>query len=376
MAKSYLEEQNQVQNQQPVSTATGTAAQPQATATQAANTAKAQTSAQTGSVISQPVQTNANPYKGLTGLSSGTKQRLGTLQQGYQQSDAVQNAYNYLQSVQNNQPGAYNSRFSQQLDDIYQQIMGRKDFSYDLNADMLYKQYRDMYQQQGRQAMVDTMGNAAALTGGYGNSYAASAGNQAYQQYLGQMNAMLPEFYDRAYQRDRDQLGDLYNRYNLGMTADEVDYGRYQDNLAQWNTDRDFGLRNYGTLYDQDYGNYRDDLNYYNTLAAQENSNYRAQQQYSYQTAMQLLQNGVMPTDALLKEAGLSKADAEALKAGPVIQYVQAPTGNGTKTTAKVSGAAGQVITNPADAYMYANLNGSTGGSFMTILEKLRNIVK
>lgn len=107
--------------------------------------------------------------------------------------------------------------YAAQANALYQQLLGRGPFQYDLQGDMLYRQYADQYSQLGRQAMMDTMGTAAGLTGGYGNSYASTAGNQAYQQYLGQLNAMIPDFYDRAYQRWQDQGDDLLTQYQLAL---------------------------------------------------------------------------------------------------------------------------------------------------------------
>jgi hypothetical protein len=77
-------------------------------------------------------------------------------------------------------------------------IQNYQDFKYDLNADMLYQNALDNYMMLGQQAMVDTTANAAALTGGYGNSYAASVGNQAFQNYITQANNMIPQFQQMA----------------------------------------------------------------------------------------------------------------------------------------------------------------------------------
>lgn len=51
---------------------------------------------------------------------------------------------------------------SQQLKDLYDKIMGREKFQYDAANDPLYQQYRQMYVQQGRQAMADTKRVAGA----------------------------------------------------------------------------------------------------------------------------------------------------------------------------------------------------------------------
>lgn len=78
-------------------------------------------------------------------------------------------------------------------------------FNYDFNADALYQQYKDKYIQQGQLAMADTMGQAAAMTGGYGNSYAATVGNQAYQAQMQNLNDIVPELYNLAYSKVENQ---------------------------------------------------------------------------------------------------------------------------------------------------------------------------
>lgn len=113
--------------------------------------------------------------------------------------------------------GAVQDPYAAQANVLYQQLMNRGPFRYDLQGDQLYRQYADQYSMLGQQAMQDAMGTAAGLTGGYGNSYAAQVGNQAYQQYLGQLNGMIPEFYDRAYQAWLNQGDDLLMRYQLAQ---------------------------------------------------------------------------------------------------------------------------------------------------------------
>ena len=112
-----------------------------------------------------------------------------------------------------------NQAYIDQLNSIYQQIMDRgpwdKEFQYDLNGDALYKQYADQYARMGQQAMQDTVAEASALTGGYGNSWAATAGSQAYQDYLGQLNSIVPTLQQQAYDQylaDYDRWNDETNR--------------------------------------------------------------------------------------------------------------------------------------------------------------------
>lgn len=115
------------------------------------------------------------------------------------------------------------------LESVKNSIKNYGDFSYDMNADAFYQQYKDKYIQQGKMAMADTMGQAAALTGGYGNSYAQSVGQQAYQQSLDQLNDKIPEFYQMALDRYNMGKDDLYNQYGLLMSEYEKEYGLHSD---------------------------------------------------------------------------------------------------------------------------------------------------
>ena len=116
----------------------------------------------------------------------------------YQESDAAKQAQAALQQQLANKPGEYQSQWQSSLNDAMNKILNREKFSYDLNGAALYQQYKDRYIQQGQMAMQDTMGQAAALTGGYGSTYAESAGAAAYGRWMDELGALAPEFYDRA----------------------------------------------------------------------------------------------------------------------------------------------------------------------------------
>jgi peptidoglycan hydrolase-like protein with peptidoglycan-binding domain len=118
------------------------------------------------------------------------------------------------------------------LDDIMARIQGREKFSYDLNGDALYQQYKDKYIGQGKMAMQDAMGQASAMTGGYGNSYAAAVGNQAYQASLQNLNDIVPELYQMAYDRYNQEGQDMYNQYTMLLDDYNTRYGQYLDKDA------------------------------------------------------------------------------------------------------------------------------------------------
>ncbi len=131
-------------------------------------------------------------------------------------------------------PGAYTSQWQGQMNDAIGKILDRKDFSYDVNSDALYQQYKDRYVQGGKMAMMDTLGKAATLTGGYGNSYAQAVGQQAYQGYLQGLNDKIPELYQLALDKYSREGDGLYKRYSLLSAQENQDYGRHQDSLNQY----------------------------------------------------------------------------------------------------------------------------------------------
>lgn len=178
----------------------------------------------------------------------------------YTPSDAVQQAQQLLDQQLGQKPGEYQSTWQDQLNETIQQILNRDKFSYDLNGDALYQQYKDQYVQQGKLAMMDTMGQAQAMTGGYGNSYAQSAGQQAYQAYLQQLNEVVPELYGMALDQYNQEGQNLLNQFAILGDQEDKDYGRYMDNMNAWLAERDYLAGRYDTERDYDYDKYMNDL--------------------------------------------------------------------------------------------------------------------
>ena len=222
-----------------------------------------------------------NTWGALTNANTGTANNAtattpadtGFKYDAYQPSDAVTQAQALLQQQTANKPGAYNSAWQGQLHDVIGQILNRDKFSYDLNADALYQQYANQYINQGRMAMMDTMGQAAAMTGGYGNSYAQSVGQQAYQDHLQQLNDKIPDLYQLALAKYQMEGDALYDQYAMLGAQEEQDYGRYRDEVSDWgaelerlqnqyNAEREYDYSKWADGRDFAYGQYSDDRAY------------------------------------------------------------------------------------------------------------------
>lgn len=182
----------------------------------------------------------------------------------------------------------YKGTFDDQLRDIYDKITNRQPFSYDVGSDPMYRMYADKYMQQGKAAMRDTMGQAAALTGGYGNSYAQNVGQQAYDAALQKMGDVIPEFYGMALDQYNAEGDALTKQYGMlgDLAADE--YSKYRDQMTDWNNDQ--------------------------TLARQQEQDAANNRQQAYSNLYALIKaSGYSPTDDELSAAGMTREAAEAL---------------------------------------------------------------
>ena len=176
----------------------------------------------------------------------------------YKEGDSVVAALDKKTNAENALANYGDFIFSKQgeYDSIYDQYKNRKDFTYDINGDALYQQYKDKYIQQGKLAMADTMGQAAAMTGGYGNSYAQSVGQQAYQGQLDNLNDIVPELYAMALDKYNQDGQKMLNM--LGLLGDErnFEYGVWGDGYNRLATDRNYYASQYADERSWDYSKY------------------------------------------------------------------------------------------------------------------------
>ena len=168
-----------------------------------------------------------------------------------------------------------------ELEKLYGTITSRR-FSYTPSTDPLYRSYADSYARRGRMAMRDSMGQAAALTGGYGSSYSQSVGQQQYNEYLQSLSDVLPELYDMAYTRYQSEGDSLRAAYDMNWQRREDEYQRSRDSQAD-------------------------------AFAAEEREYERKRRAYDDLVAL-ISGSGYIPTDEDLAEAGLSREQAEALR--------------------------------------------------------------
>ena len=170
----------------------------------------------------------------------------------------------------------------QKMDEVMDQILNREEFSFDLDGDALYNQYKDLHRENAQLSMEDALAYASTLTGGYGNSYAQTIAQQAYQQEMDKLKTFGLELEEKRRSEYDAETDDLYRKYSLLAQQDDLEYGREQDAYNR-------------ELYEKEKAD----------------AEKQTAQDKAYELTMTMLQNGIMPSDAVLQASGLSAEDAQ-----------------------------------------------------------------
>ena len=135
--------------------------------------------------------------------------------------------------------------------------------------------------------MRDSMGKAAALTGGYGSSYAQKVGQQEYDEYLQKLGEVMPELYAAAYQRYKDQGEALESQYQRLTKLEGQEYDRYRDQV--------------------------EDVKYQQGMEADRGKAVNDRKDKNYDRLVELItKTGYTPSQEDLEQSGMTQAQAEA----------------------------------------------------------------
>ena len=146
----------------------------------------------------------------------------------YSKSQSVLQAEQLLQSKIDQ---GYAGTHKEALNNLLNEFMNREDFEYDVDKDQMFQQALASAMGSGKTAMQDTMGQAAALTGGYGSTYATTAGNQAYNAFIQDAYDNLPEYYNMALAAYEAEGQQMLQQYNMLDAADTKEYSQWYDDI-------------------------------------------------------------------------------------------------------------------------------------------------
>ncbi|MBQ3527522.1 MAG: hypothetical protein IJA52_03095 [Clostridia bacterium] len=175
-------------------------------------------------------------------------------------SGEVSGARDKYEAWEAKRPAEYRERYAKEIQSLLSSLSGMS-FDYDPESDPVFKLSRDEAVRRGRLAMEDAIGKAAALSGGYANSYAASVGQQAFAGELGAINELIPELYEAAYDRYENERDSLSESIKLLSSLEDEEFGRYTDMMKQYFDEGELLFDNYAALSKEEYDRYLDYAN-------------------------------------------------------------------------------------------------------------------
>lgn len=204
------------------------------------------------------------------------------------------------------QPTEYKSDYQGQIDNTLKNITNKEAFTYNPLKDASYQGLAKLYQRQGEQAAKNTMGDAAALNGGYGSSYAVTASQQARNDYNQQLASQIPALQEAAYNRYLNDYNMNLSAFNALQAADDSAYGRHRDTVAdsQWK-------------YGMDYQGYRDDVSDSQWQKSYDRGVYESDRNYEYQKSRDAVTDSQWAQEfALQKKAAASSGRGSSSRGG------------------------------------------------------------
>lgn len=151
---------------------------------------------------------------------------MGFMQQylsSMQQNDAMQQIKDAIAQIQNQNYSYGGSAWDSKLDELAQAAI---DFNYNdwANSDQ-YKALADRYGYQGNLTMQDVLGQIASRTGGLASSYATTAAQQQYNDYMAQLESVARSQYS-------DEKNSMLDNATLAQNMSETEYQRYLNELS------------------------------------------------------------------------------------------------------------------------------------------------
>jgi|GEM_PF-3536809 len=183
----------------------------------------------------------------------------------YTESAEVASARAALAAAESAKPAEYVSAYGKKIEELADRIIAGEKFSYDFNADPIYNVYREQTERDRRRAVADAAASAAALTGGYANSYGATAAAEASAASYDSLRALIPSLVEAAYKKWYDGQALERERLSAVMALEDADYGRYRDTVSDYNKNRDYLYGKYSDLSSADYSRFLEALSQWNT---------------------------------------------------------------------------------------------------------------
>lgn len=277
-------------------------------------------------------------------------------QQSFKPTELTNHYKQTMLDTDEDEPGPYNSMYQDTINSILDTINNRQPFDVnnDANYQKLYNQQKERYQAAADRSMRDTMAAANVATGGYGSTYGQAVAQQAYDRTMEGLNDQNVNLLNLARQIYNDETANNYNKLAAYQGQDNTMYGRYRDDVADWQNNRAYNASQYWNSFQNDRSAYDTDRSFAYGMDKDEMDRDDALYKDALTTAMSMAQKGLqVPSyvtdriDQYNKKYGLS-GDAAASLAGLAaqVQALQAAKkssggGGGRRKGSKKSSSSG-----------------------------------
>lgn len=153
-------------------------------------------------------------------------------------TNRVNAAQSNLNSLKSQMPGEYKSEYDSQIGSTQDALtdLTKKGFSYDYTKDNAYQQYKNRYTRGAELASEDATAQAAGKTGGYGNSWASTNGQTAYQSTMAGLSSAVDDLYSQAFDEYTSKKNDLTTRLGALQEQKRLEREAYDTKMKNyWN---------------------------------------------------------------------------------------------------------------------------------------------
>ena len=251
------------------------------------------------------------------------------------------------------EPEAYQSQYGDQIASGMDKVTNREAFSYDPLKDANYQAMAKLYTQQGNKAAKDAMGDAAALNGGLGSSYALTASQQVRNDYNQQLASQIPALQEAAYNKYKDAYNMDVTNLQLLQSMDDTAYGRHRDNVSD--SQYKYGI---------DYDAYRDSVSDSQWQKSYDRDVLESDREYKYQKERDKVADSQWAKEYALQKKSVASNGGGSSGGGG---YIGASTGGSVGSTSnnyEVAKLAAQGVSATTKAVK------DTGGIFSKLFKK------
>ena len=238
------------------------------------------------------------------------------------------NSTDYANQIKGLVKPTYTSKYGSLIEQNLKNILDKKPFSYDFNADPIYQTYKDLYSKQAKEAGINAASESALNTSGFANSYATTAAAKANQQVMGQLGDRIPEVYNAALANYQRQLSNMYDKFNTLVSEESRLYGQYRDSVSDYYNDWGNLQNGYETALAKE--NFDEEMEFKRQRAAAEDA--QAAAALAYQKERDAVADSQWQKSY---EQALAQAKAGSTSSVPAVAAVKAATPAKSTSTSK-----------------------------------------